>query len=318
MAISNFEWMPSGLDAFSARRWAKASGLPIPDLPLRKSVGAGCPPWMLPPKRTPDQPSSYKSALVRSQLSAPYRTPSDWQSWGFWAEMRLVAECHSFTECGQSHVACRRRISSLLGIRAARPAGDVMSCDIKLDVGAGSAGGQFTARVGDAPSGSGPSTIFQLDVDGLLRERDALETTVLASAVAGRRIIPAHEQRLRRVGQHLFEALFSGSVLGTYRASFAIAQERGEPLRVVLGLTAPPLAALPWEALFDPEIEAYICRKEPLVRHVPAPYTRDPLKVTPPLRVLGLVASPRGCPPSTSPPNNSTYRRRLLPRSAKV
>ena len=137
---------------------------------------------------------------------------------------------------------------------------------------------------------------MQLDVEGLLRERDALETTVLASAVAGRRIIPAHEQRLRRVGQHLFEALFSGSVLGTYRASLAIAQERGEPLRVVLRLTAPQLAALPWEALFDPEIEAYICRKEPLVRHVPAPYTREPLEVTPPLRVLGLVASPRGLP----------------------
>lgn len=28
---------------------------------------------------------------------------------------------------------------------------------------------------------------------------------------------------------------------------------------MVLGLVAPQLAALPWEALFDTEIDAYIC-----------------------------------------------------------
>jgi Probable lipoprotein LpqN/CHAT domain len=172
-----------------------------------------------------------------------------------------------------------------------------MSCDIKLEVGAGSARGEFMARVVDAPSGGEPSAIFQLDVDALLRGRDALENTVLASGAAGRRIVPAHEQQLRQVGQQLFEALFSGHVLGTYRASLGAARQRGEPLRVVLRLTAPHLAALPWEALFDTEIEKFICRREPLVRHVPAPYTREPLEVTPPLRVLGLVASPRGMQP---------------------
>jgi hypothetical protein len=136
----------------------------------------------------------------------------------------------------------------------------------------------------------------KLDVDDMLQERDALENTVLASGASGRRIVPAHEQQLRRVGQQLFDALLSGSVLGTYRASLGVAQQRGEPLRVVLRLTAPQLAALPWEALFDPEIGAYLCRREPLVRHVPAPYTREPLEITPPLRVLGLVSSPRGLP----------------------
>ena len=130
----------------------------------------------------------------------------------------------------------------------------------------------------------------------MLQERDALENTVLASGASGRRIAPAHEQQLRRVGQQLFDALLSGSVLGTYRASLGVAQQRGEPLRVVLRLTAPQLAALPWEALFDPEIGAYLCRREPLVRHVPALYTREPLEITPPLRVLGLVSSPRGLP----------------------
>jgi hypothetical protein len=76
-----------------------------------------------------------------------------------------------------------------------------------------------------------------------------------------------------------------------------VAQQRGKWLRVVLRLTAPELAALPWEALLDPETETYLCWQEPLVRHVPAPYTPDPLEVRPPLRILGLVASPRGLPP---------------------
>ena len=75
-----------------------------------------------------------------------------------------------------------------------------------------------------------------------------------------------------------------------------MALQRAERLRVVLHLSAPQLAALPWEAMFDSETSTYICRKEPLVRHVAAPYTPEPLEVVPPLRVLGLVASPRGMP----------------------
>lgn len=171
-----------------------------------------------------------------------------------------------------------------------------MSSDIELEIGAGSAPNEFIARVLRAASGGEPTAVIRLDVDHLLRSRGTLEALVLASAVSARRILPASEQQLRLVGQHLFDSLFSGTVYGAYRASVAVAQQRGEALRVVLRLTAPELAALPWEALFDTETNTYVCRKEPLVRHVPAPYTPDPLDVVPPLRVLGLVASPRGMP----------------------
>src|SRR6516165_3085242 len=169
-----------------------------------------------------------------------------------------------------------------------------MSCDIELEIRAGSSPGQFITSVLNAPSGGGTSAAMHLDVDGLLRERDTFENMVLASAVSKRRILSGHEQQLRRVGLQLFESLFSGPVLGTYRASLVLAQQRSEPLRVVLRLTAPRLAALPWEALFDPETDTYICRRESLVRRVPAPFTPDPLVVRAPLRVLGVVASPRG------------------------
>ena len=134
---------------------------------------------------------------------------------------------------------------------------------------------------------------LELDVEELLSRRDVLEATVLASAVP-RRSVPVNEQPVREVGRQLFHALFTGPVYGTYRASLGVAQQRGKRLRLVLRLTAPELAALPWEMLFDPETETYLCRQEPLVRHVHAPYTADPLEVRPPLRILGLVASPRG------------------------
>ena len=127
-----------------------------------------------------------------------------------------------------------------------------------------------------------------------LGRRGLLEATVLASAMA-RRSVSAAEHPVRDIGRQLFEALFTGSIYGVYRASLGVAQQRGTRLRVVLRLAAPELAALPWEMLFDPETETYLCRHEPLVRrHVPAPYTPDPLEVRDPLRILGLVSSPRG------------------------
>jgi tetratricopeptide (TPR) repeat protein len=173
--------------------------------------------------------------------------------------------------------------------------GVIVNSDIELEISAGSRAGSYQARVIHAAAGGEPTGTVDLDVEEVLGRRGLLEATLLASAVGRRSVLP-DEQPVREVGRQLFEALFTGPVYGMYRASLGVAQQRGERLRVVLRLTAPELAALPWEMLFDPETETYMCRQEPLVRHVPAPYTADPLRVRPPLRVLGLVASPRGLP----------------------
>jgi tetratricopeptide (TPR) repeat protein len=168
--------------------------------------------------------------------------------------------------------------------------------DIELEVSAGSPKQSYVVRVVYAVAGGEPTGTLQLDVDDILGRRDLLEATLLSSAVT-RRAVSAAERPVREVGQLLFQALFTGPVYGMYRACLGVAQQRGRRLRVVLRLTAPELAALPWETMFDPEIQAYLCRQEPLVRHVPAPYTPDPLDVRLPLRILGLVSSPRGLPP---------------------
>ncbi len=167
-----------------------------------------------------------------------------------------------------------------------------MPCEIELEVGPGAKAGEVTTRVLEAPSGGGATETAKINVTRLLGDRDDLETLVVGSGLSGGG--SGGEDRLRRMGQQLFEALFTGRVLGTYRASLGIALERHEPLRIVLQVTSPRLAALPWEALFDPDTATYVCRKEQLVRHAPAPYTPEPVTVSPPLRVLGVVAAPAG------------------------
>ncbi len=168
-----------------------------------------------------------------------------------------------------------------------------MASVIELEVAASPADGQFTVRV-VRPAGDGePTATMQLDAGAYLGALEDLETVVLASAAAGRRILSPGEQRLRDVGRQLFDALFSGAVHEAYRASVSAADQRGERLQVVLRLDVPELAAIPWEAMYDTENEQYICLNDPLIRHIPST-TAEPVEVTSSLEVLALVASPDG------------------------
>lgn len=170
----------------------------------------------------------------------------------------------------------------------------MQSSVIELVVTAGEAEGQFTVRAVRSAAGGRSTATMQLDAKTFLATRDDLETVVLASTATGRRILSPGEQRLRDVGQRLFEALFSGPVYDAYRATAAAADERGERLRVVLQLDVPELAAIPWEAMYDPVNDEFICRAaNRLIRHIPSA-TPAPLAVAASLEVLVLVASPDG------------------------
>jgi CHAT domain len=168
---------------------------------------------------------------------------------------------------------------------------------IEVAIGPSTEPGTFAVDVVDSPAGEATSTVA-VDVETLLAGLPRLQDAVLASAVASRRALPETERPLREVGHVLFQTLLgSGEVAGRYRASAAIAAERGEGLRVVLRVGKPDLAGLPWEAMFDEVTGAYVCRTEQLVRHVPVASVPSPLKVSPPLRILVVISSPRGLPP---------------------
>ena len=168
--------------------------------------------------------------------------------------------------------------------------------DIELEIGEDAEPDAFSVKVLSSAAGGRPQGRLLLDIGDLLARHDRLENAVLASAVPQRRVMPAAEEPLQDVGQQLFDAVFTGEVRDAYRASLGAVQQAGERLRVVLHLTAPDLAALPWESMYDRQTGAYLCRTEPLIRHVDARYTPQPLRVHPPLRILGLVSSPKGLP----------------------
>jgi hypothetical protein len=173
----------------------------------------------------------------------------------------------------------------------------VADAQIELEIGRGPRPGEYGVQVLRAASGGGAQSAFTLDVEALLDESRRVENNVLLSAVPSRGpVVPELEQPLRQVGSELFAKLFSGPIGTAYRASLTLARADHEDLRVVLRLTAPELAMMPWEALYDDERQAYVCRTESLVRHIDAPYTPERLPVRPPLRILGLVASPRDLP----------------------
>ena len=168
---------------------------------------------------------------------------------------------------------------------------------IEVAIGPGGAPGRFRVEVLASPVGEASATV-ELDADALLARRGLLQQAVLASAVPSRRVLPETEQPVREAGELLFAGLLgTGEVAGRYRAAAAVAAERGEGLRVVLRIGTPALAGLPWEAMFDQAAGAYVCRQDQLVRHVPVASVPAPLRVRPPLRILGVVSSPRGLPP---------------------
>ena len=168
---------------------------------------------------------------------------------------------------------------------------------IEVAIGPGGAPGMFKVEVVASPVGEASATV-ELDAESLLARRGLLQQAVLASSVSSRRVLPETEQPVREVGELLFAGLLgTGEVAGRYSAAAAVAAERGEGLRVVLRIDTPALAGLPWEAMYDQAAGAYVCRQDQLVRHVPVASPPAPLRVRPPLRILGVVSSPRGLPP---------------------
>jgi hypothetical protein len=175
-------------------------------------------------------------------------------------------------------------------------AGGCVVTVIEVAIGPGGATGMFKVEVVASPAGEASATV-ELDADSLLARRGQLQQAVLASAVPSRRVLPETEQLVREVGGLLFTGLLgTGEVAGRYLAAAAVAAERGEGLRVVLRIDTPGLAGLPWEAMFDQAAGGYVCRQDQLVRHVPVASVPTPLRVRPPLRILGVVSSPRGLP----------------------
>lgn len=169
-----------------------------------------------------------------------------------------------------------------------------MAYPFEISIDSGATEGEISVRVLNSLSGGQASVVTRLDVTALVAACQTLEDAVQES-VGG--VESRGEVLLQKVGQQLFDAVFSGEVGTAYRSSYAVASDRSDKLRLVLRLSDAGLASLPWEAMYDARNDEYVCRNEPLVRYVVATSVPIPLALKPPLRILGVVSSPSDMPP---------------------
>jgi hypothetical protein len=134
------------------------------------------------------------------------------------------------------------------------------------------------------------------DEQTLENRLQAVEIALLRSSGV-RRLAPTPDQQtVRDFGQALFEALFTGEARTLYYESRRAAARQQQGLRLKLRIEPPEVAALPWEFLYDPRQAEYLCLSAatPVVRDLGLAESIQPLAISPPLRILGMVAGPRG------------------------
>ena len=172
-----------------------------------------------------------------------------------------------------------------------------LSVDVRSD-------GAFEVR-SRSPSGEARCRLnLSLDAGELLRQRGELEQAIEHSR-ADRGVVrldgaspPRRLASAERLGTALFTALLNGKVLERYRASLAVADTKDAGLRIQLRLEPPEIAALPWEFMYDPDDGSFVSLNPntPVVRYPEIDLALKPLAIKPPLRILGLIASPSDLP----------------------
>ncbi|MEZ4703293.1 MAG: CHAT domain-containing protein [Rhodothermales bacterium] len=96
-------------------------------------------------------------------------------------------------------------------------------------------------------------------------------------------------------GKQLFDALLPAAIRESYRESRVLARVQGKGLRIRLRIETPDAALVPWEFLYDEKDNfgpLSLSRETLLTRYLELAGAAPALRVAPPLRILGMVASP--------------------------
>ena len=143
----------------------------------------------------------------------------------------------------------------------------------------------------------GRAATIQTTLEGALY-RSAQKDPVFRSSTARRQVLSQDQREAQDFGQTLFKALLPTEDLRhLYYQSLDTARTQGAAgLRLRLRIETPDLATLPWEFLFAPLDSDHLGLKVPIVRDLSTREAITPLKVTPPLRILAMVASPKDEP----------------------
>jgi len=166
--------------------------------------------------------------------------------------------------------------------------------DFELAIGSGS-GREYPIAVVRSAAGEARETMhFPFDELTLENQLLSLQNALLRSGGKRRQILSPGEQKVQNFGRALFEALFTGEVRSHYAVCRREAAQQGKGLRLKLRILSPELAALPWEFLYDPGQAEYVCLSSntPIIRYLELSQPPQPLVVTTPLRILGMITSP--------------------------
>ncbi|MBA3532226.1 MAG: CHAT domain-containing protein [Ardenticatenales bacterium] len=103
----------------------------------------------------------------------------------------------------------------------------------------------------------------------------------------------------KKLGGEMFAALFPNKVRDCFDRSCETARDQKAGLRLRLRLSrVPELAVFPWEYLYDAEQNLFLAlsRELSLVRYVEKSTPPKPLSLSPPVKILAVLASPRDQP----------------------
>ena len=162
------------------------------------------------------------------------------------------------------------------------------------------ADGTHQVNVLDTPAGQTRQQLaFSLSDEAL---RDKL--TQIEAMLRYKENLTAAEKRaqvtaVRAFGGSLFDALINDNLKSLYDQSRYIVRQRGQGLRLKLRIQSSLLTAVPWELLYDPRFDEFLCtsRQVSVARYVALPRAAQLMATKPPLNVLGVVAAPSNLPP---------------------
>lgn len=164
---------------------------------------------------------------------------------------------------------------------------------LDLDLQIERSGTGYRARVVNSPAGQAAAD-FTLPFSDLELENFLLR---MGRARAGmRRMESSQLEAAKSFGGKLFAAVFQDEIRSVLRSSLDEAERQNAGLRVRLHLSGTAeLADLPWEYLYHPSLNRFLAlsNETPLVRYLDLPEIIRPLAVTPPLRLLALISTPR-------------------------
>ena len=171
--------------------------------------------------------------------------------------------------------------------------------DFELEIGSGSRH-EYPLVLFHSPAGEARETMhFPFGESELSNCLHDLQIALLSSGDQQNQIVSREVQTVQEFGRALFDALFVGEIRSRYDVSKQQAVQQQKGLRLRLRIQPPDLASLPWEFLYDSREAEYVCLSSstPVVRYLELSRPIETLTVTPPLRILGMIASPRDLPP---------------------